>query len=397
MTGSRSAWTNKAQQSQIGKLQQSVAQVAQIGRMVSVPISNLTVGSDLQTRGAQISFNVLSLQAVDSFVLLRNFSADPGSAQAINSWTAASLASTPQVYPIAVQYADNDPSISQQIAYYWIKVVPVSNATSSNVFLSAPQEFDASQQPSALQITGDYPICQAYTPTTQPLTAVTGGSENQATIDVAAFQIQYPFSLDGEDDGDLVSYNSGSIGPLLDNTLYFVYFNDPTYAGGAQTYIASVNNPDVTAGLYRQYLGTITTPAFGSGPTGGQGGGGGVGGPPCFTGNTKVITKEGPKRIFLIAPGDCVLTRAGWREVAERLEHSYQGPLCDMGHEEGVTPSHRFFRDGKWIRAQEIFKGFPKRGYTGSVFNLSIKGDGSDYEQCFTLANGLVAHNTRKG
>jgi len=63
----------------------------------------------------------------------------------------------------------------------------------------------------------------------------------------------------------LISYNSGSITPLLDSTTYYVFFDDPTYAGGAQTYIGRPNVADVTAGLHRQYLGTITTPAHGGG------------------------------------------------------------------------------------------------------------------------------------
>ncbi len=30
------------------------------------------------------------------------------------------------------------------------------------------------------------------------------------------------------------------------------------------------------------------------------------------------------------------------------------------------------------------------------VFNLAIEGDGSDEEQCYTLANGRIAHNVLK-
>jgi hypothetical protein len=389
--------TNKSQQRTIGVIEGQVRQVVQVGRMSPTPVSQPSVTSNLMTRGAQVSFQVQSIQAVDSFVLLRNFSRDSGSAQVIHTWPASALKATPQSYPISLHYADADPAIAGKIAYYWIKAVPVSNATNSNVYLSDPQEFDASDQPSALQITGDYPICQAYTPTTQPLTAVTGSGANQATIDVAAFQIQYPFSLDGLDDGDLVSYNSGSITPLLDNTLYFVYFNDPTYAGGAQTYVASVNNPDVTAGLYRQYLGSITTPAHGGGSTGGSGGGGGVGGPPCFTGGTRIITKAGLKRIADILAGyDEVLTQRGWRKVVEVIAHRYDGPLCDMGGDEGVTPTHRFWHRSDWMRAEAVFVARPVFSFRGRVLNLCIRGDGSDEEQCFTLANGWIAHNMRK-
>jgi hypothetical protein len=385
----RVGWGNKAQQRQVDAIQTTLNRVAQVGRMAAVPISDLSASSDLMTRGAQVSFNVLSLQAVDSFVLLRNFSQDSGSAQAISTWTAASLKSTPQVYPVAVHYADADPAIAGQIACYWVKAVPVSNATSSNVFLSAPQEFDASEQPSALQITGDAPITQAYTPTTQPLTAVTGAGANQATIDIAAFQIQYPFSTTGSDVGDLISYNSGSITPLLDSTTYYVFFDDPTYAGGAQTYIADPNVADVTAGLHRQYLGTITTPAHGGGGTGGHGGGGG----PCFTGNTRVITKGGAKAIAAIDLGEEVKSLAGWVRVTAKLEHWYEGPVQAMGFGEFVTPGHRMWEGAKWIPAKDIFP--DSQHFVGRVHNLHCEGS-DDFERCYRLLNGRVAHNVMK-
>lgn len=387
---------NRNQQRTVSRIQHSLDQVIQVGRMVPVPVANLAATSALMTRGAQVSFLVTSLQGIDHLVLLRNFSRDPGSAKQIHVWPAASLASTPQTYPINLQHTDADPAIAGQKAYYWVKAVPVSNTTTQNTFLSGPQLFDASQQPAAAAITGDYPICQAYTPTTNPVTATTGGSANQATISIAAFQIQYPFDLDNDGDADLISYSGGSITPLLDNTLYFVYFNDPTYAGGAQTYIASVNNPDVTAGLYRQYLGTITTPVFGGGGTGGHGGGGGLGGPPCFSGNTKVVTQHGAVFICDVKVGDSVYSRAGWRKVASVLVHDFDGELHEMGSGELVTPQHRMHsREAKgWIPASEIYP--VKVRFKGQVFNLSLSGGKSDNAHCYLLNNGRYAHNMLK-
>ena len=384
--GARSAWANKSQQSQLSDLKKAVNQVVQVGRMKAVPVANLNVTSTLMTRGAQVSFNVLSLQAVDSFVLMRNFSQDPGSAQAIASFPAASLKSTPQVYPVAVHYADSDPAIAGQVATYWIKAVPVSNATSSNTYLSQPQTFDATQQPVAQQITGDSPITQAYTPTTQPLTAVTGVGVNQATIDIAAFQIQYPFSLVGGDAGTLISYNSGAITPLLDNTQYYVFFDDPTYAGGAQTYVVSTDVADVTAGLHRQYLGAIMTPAHGGGGTGGIGGGGG----PCFSGNTQVVTRNGAKAIAAIDLNEEVRSLAGWVKVTALLEHWYEGPMHRMGCGEFVTPGHRMWNGKDWIPASEIWP--ESQHFVGRVYNLHCEGK-DDFEHCYRLLNGRVAHN----
>jgi hypothetical protein len=268
-----------------------------------------------------------------------------------------------------------------------------------NTFLSGPQEFDASQQPSALQITGDYPICQAYTPTTQPLTAVTGVPANSATINIAAFQIQYPFSTTGSSVGDLITYSLGAITPLLDGTQYFVYFNDPTYAGGAQTYIASLNNPDLTSGLYRQYLGNIVTPVHGGGGTGGSGGGGGIGGPPCFSGNTLVITKRGARPIQEIQKGDRVYSRTGWEQVERLLVHDYDGEMREMGSGELVTPTHRMRVATKnkalWLPAGEVFPVIVQ--FKGRVFNLRLLNQSdSDESCCYLLNNSWYAHNARK-
>jgi len=387
----RAGWGSKTQQRKIDVVENNLRQVVQVGRMLPVPLTGLTASSGILTRGAQVGFKVTSLQGVDSFVLLRNFSRDPGSAQIIHTWPASTLVATPQRFPLNLQYMDADPAIAGQKAYYWVKAVPVSNQTVPNTFMVGPQLFDASQQPSALQITGDFPATQAYTPTTQPLSASTGVLANQATISVAPFQIQYPFDTDSDGDGDLISYSAGSVTPLLDSTLYYVYFNDPTYAGGPQTYIATLNNPDITAGLYRQYLGSITTPAHGGGGTTGGGGGGG----PCFSGNTLVVTKRGAIPISEIRPGDRIYSKAGWREVKQLLEHDFDGEMREMGSGELVTLGHRIrIERGVWRPAAEIFQVGVM--FKGKVFNLKLGPARTDEAACYLLKNGRFAHNTHK-
>lgn len=386
----RSSWANKGQQRTVTVIENKLAQLVKVGRVNPVPLGNLAAKSDIRTRGAQISFEVVSLEGIDHFVLMRNFSRDPGSAQIIKTWPVGSLKTTPQILPVALRHVDNDPAIGGKIAYYWVKAVPASGRTQGNEVVSGPQQFDASQQPSALQITGDFATTQSYTPTTQPLTAVTGGPVNAATINIASFQIQYPFDTDNDGDGDLVTYSSGAITPLLDGTTYFVYFDDPTYAGGPQTYIASTSNPDVTGGLHRQYLGKITTPAHGGGGTGGGGGGSG----PCFSGNTLVRTKRGALAIADIQLTDRIYSRRGWRSVAALLIHSYEGEMLDMGAGELVTPEHRIYKDGLWLQARELFtKTVP---FKGQVFNLALPEAKSDDGHCFLLGNGWMAHNVFK-
>lgn len=377
----RSGWSSKSQQRQMEASSGAIQRLQKVGRMHPLPMTNMTATSDLKTRGAAISFNVQSIEGVDSFVLMRNFSRDSGGAQIIHTWPVASLKTTPQTFPVALKYADADPAIAGRVAYYWVKAVPVSTRTQANVFLSGAVQFDASNLPSASQITGDNAITQSYTPTTQPLAAITGGATDHATIVVAAFQVQYPFGS--------VNYNSGTITPLLDGTQYYVYCMDPNYSGGAQAYFATMNNPQVTANPNLIYLGTVTTPVFGGGGTGGRGGGGG----PCFTGNTRVITKSGARAIAEIDIGEYVRSLAGWVRVIGKLQHWYEGPMHDMGFSEQVTPGHRIFDNGSWVAAKEIWPHAVP--FKGRVYNLQCEG-ADDYERCYKLLNGRTAHNVQK-
>lgn len=352
------------------------------GRMLPVPITNLLATANIKTRGPQVSFRIASLQGIDSFVLLRNFSQDVGSAQIVAIWSRASLLTTPQIFPIVVSYSDSDQSIAGQKAYYWLKVVPASTKTAVNVFVSGPQIFDATQFPSSEKITQDYSVNQPFTPTTQPLTGTTGGLLNHARVDIASFQVQYPFGL--------VTYNSGSITPLLDATTYYIYCDDSTQRGGAQTYIASTSNPIVTAGLHRLFLGSITTPVFGGGGTGGKGGGNGG----CFSPETKIWTPRGDIAIAeIVGFSDVVHSLAGWRMVLTVLAHEYDGPLLEMPCSGLVTPGHRLRWGREWLRADKFFR--REVHFQGLVYNLSVEGE-TDDEHSFRLANGYTAHNVFK-
>lgn len=106
------------------------------------------------------------------------------------------------------------------------------------------------------------------TQSAQPLSATDAGSD--ATISIASHSVQFGFGT--------VSYNSGSIAGLAFSTLYYVYVSDPTYAGGAVTYLSTTNANLVTSNDGYYYVGKVTTPANGAGDTGGGWGGGGGGG-----------------------------------------------------------------------------------------------------------------------
>lgn len=109
---------------------------------------------------------------------------------------------------------------------------------------------------------------KASTQSAQPITAADVGSD--VTISIASHNVQYGFGT--------VAYNSGSITGLSFSTVYHIYADDPTYAGGTVTYLATTNPNNVTANDGRYYVGKVTTPADGAGGTSGGGGGGGGGG-----------------------------------------------------------------------------------------------------------------------
>ena len=74
-----------------------------------------------------------------------------------------------------------------------------------------------------------------------------------------------------------VSYNSGSVTPATFGTWY-VYADDPGFAGGTVTYIATSTPSTVNANNGRLYFGVITTVSGSSTvSTGGGTGGGGTG------------------------------------------------------------------------------------------------------------------------
>ncbi|MFA0813466.1 hypothetical protein [Microbulbifer epialgicus] len=63
------------------------------------------------------------------------------------------------------------------------------------------------------------------------------------------------------------SYNAGSITGLTFSRKYYVYCDDPGYAGGGVTYYATTTYPNLAARTHRRNICTITTPANGGGGT----------------------------------------------------------------------------------------------------------------------------------
>lgn len=84
-----------------------------------------------------------------------------------------------------------------------------------------------------------------------------------------------------------LNFNSGSVNPGSYGKWY-VYFDDPGYAGGAVTFYASSSALATSQAPYRFYVGTITT-ASGGGGGGGSGGGGGC----CLHGEQLIELADG--------------------------------------------------------------------------------------------------------
>lgn len=96
------------------------------------------------------------------------------------------------------------------------------------------------------------------------------GTPATATISVTAGDVVY---------GGTTSYNASSVpvtGTGGTTVTYFLYYDDPTNAGGAQTLIATTTALTVYQSLNRVYVGTcdVFFPASGTGGGGGAGGGG---------------------------------------------------------------------------------------------------------------------------
>jgi hypothetical protein len=83
-----------------------------------------------------------------------------------------------------------------------------------------------------------------------PVTASSGATT--ATVNIASHSVVADFGT--------VAYNSGAISGLNLNTAYYVYADDPNFAGGAVSYLASTSRTTAVASGSRYFVGSVTTP-----------------------------------------------------------------------------------------------------------------------------------------
>lgn len=110
-------------------------------------------------------------------------------------------------------------------------------------------------------------LANSYTDPTYLLTATDAGTD--ASIAIIAHDRIYP---DDPNYPTPVAVNSGMLTGLAYSTEYFVFYSDPTRAGGAVTYQASTNFADAAqvAGIHS--VGAVVTPAAAGPPETGGGG-----------------------------------------------------------------------------------------------------------------------------
>ncbi len=105
----------------------------------------------------------------------------------------------------------------------------------------------------------------SFRPLSNPLTSTDAGAS--ATINIAGFTMRISNKPD-------VAVSSGSILLLSYSTLYYIYYDDASLAGGAVTFNATTTKETAINGSGRFFIGSIRTPVATAPATAGNGDGG---------------------------------------------------------------------------------------------------------------------------
>lgn len=138
-----------------------------------------------------------------------------------------------------------------------------------------------------------------YRPTSNPLTATDAGAN--ATVSIAAFTMRCTGHTD-------ISVSSGSITALSYSTLYYIYYDDATLAGGAATFNATTTKETAINGSGRFFVGSIVTPAAtGAATVGNNDGGVGAqgGGTSVFLFGAVTVVNTVPTGITVTNANNC--------------------------------------------------------------------------------------------
>jgi len=94
-----------------------------MGSGFSSVIDQFQVVAGAPGQGVQLSFRLMASVGLDSIIVLRNFSLDPGSADQVKIFAAGGLRNG-----CLLTHSDQDPRLSSLIAYYWLKLIPLNKA-----------------------------------------------------------------------------------------------------------------------------------------------------------------------------------------------------------------------------------------------------------------------------
>lgn len=228
------------------------AAVTLSGVVTAPPAPTISQSLTATPLGYQFSFNQVNLgstaDVIDSYRVYRNTT---------NSFSGSTLQRTFRHDPThlgAIVFQDNVGA--NKTDYYWVTSVNTiglessATAAQSGAVTSSPVSSgnNAALNTSALFYTVSNPLSQDGTTT---------------NILVASSTFQFGFGT--------VVYNSGSVDPGAYGN-HYVYADDPTYAGGAVTYLATNSLPVLTAADGRITFGKILTVAGGGGAGTGSGG-----------------------------------------------------------------------------------------------------------------------------
>jgi hypothetical protein len=218
-------------------------------------------GSQAYPVGAEVSYNGSFWIAISATT---GNTPAPGSSYWENVGTAAILLtaySGSVTYSVGMQAVGTDGNV-----YSWINTTPGSgHAPPNSTYWQLVGPADLGSVADGTQRFAATASTLTYRPTSNPLTATDAGSN--ATVNIGSFTMQT--SSKGA-----VSVNSGGVTALSYSTLYYIYYDDATLAGGSVTFHATTTKTTAINGSGRFFVGSIVTPAATAPDTTGNGDGG---------------------------------------------------------------------------------------------------------------------------
>lgn len=168
------------------------------------------------------------------------------------------------VIAIEAQETAQDSAIAAIAAAQAAATAAAAAAAVAQTAANTAQTAATSAQSSATTANNAVAVTNAY-PTGLTISATDAGAS--ASISISAHTEVYPQS-NGTNVN--VSVNSGNVTSLAYSTSYWIYYDDPTQAGGAVTYHATTTQATAAQTGGRIAVGAVTTPAAAGGPITGK-------------------------------------------------------------------------------------------------------------------------------